>query len=106
MKTTNYCTIITTVSDANKARALASAILASRTAACAQWFAIESMYSWKGVVENEREILIQFKTTAAQSEALQQSIREHHDYETPEIIELPITGGSPEYLDWIRQQTD
>ncbi len=105
MKTTDCCAIITTVADVNKARALATAIIESRTAACVQWFPVESMYRWNGNMENDREILLQAKTTTHKSAALQQCIREHHDYEMPEIIVLPITGGLPEYLDWIRAQT-
>ena len=105
MSMTDYCVVVTTVAGEAKARALASAVLASRTAACVQWFAVESMYLWKGAVENEREILVQAKTTRDRCAALQECIRNHHDYETPEIIVLPITDGLPEYLDWIRGQT-
>ena len=105
MEANGYCMVITTVADVDKAHVLAAAILESRTAACVQWFAVESMYRWNGGMENDREILLQAKTTTRQSAALQQCIRKHHEYELPEIVELPIRGGLPEYLAWIRAET-
>ncbi len=105
MKTAEHCIVITTVADVDQAKVLAAAILESRTAACVQWFAVESMYRWNGGMENDREILLQAKTTTDQSAALQQCIRKHHGYELPEIVELPISGGYPEYLAWIRAET-
>ncbi len=94
--------IITTVADLEAARILAREILNQRLAACVQWYPIESMYRWEGKIEHDREILLQAKTTATGATALQQYIRQHHPYETPEIIVLPISDGHPDYLNWIR----
>ncbi|NOT64097.1 MAG: divalent-cation tolerance protein CutA, partial [Acidobacteria bacterium] len=33
---------------------------------------------------------------------LEQAIRELHSYQTPEIIALPVTTGSAEYLSWVQ----
>ena len=33
--------------------------------------------------------------------ALEKFILANHPYDTPEFVVLPITGGSPRYLDWI-----
>ena len=34
------------------------------------------------------------------------AIKECHDYETPEIIQIPIVNGLPEYLSWIRESVN
>ena len=33
--------------------------------------------------------------------AIEQAIREIHSYEVPEILALPVTAGSPDYLKWL-----
>ena len=33
-------------------------------------------------------------------------VGELHSYEVPEVVALPIVGGSNAYLDWLRQETD
>ena len=38
--------------------------------------------------------------------AIEKLIKEHHSYENPEIIALPIVAGSQAYLDWIRDETE
>ncbi len=99
------CVVITTVADVERARALAGIMLEQRLAACVQWHPIESRYRWQGVIENASEIQLQAKTTVVAAAALQACIREHHDYDTPEIIVLPIVDGLPEYLAWVRAET-
>ena len=32
-------------------------------------------------------------------------LAEHHDYEEPEIIAVPVTGGSAGYLNWVSNET-
>jgi periplasmic divalent cation tolerance protein len=34
-------------------------------------------------------------------EEIKTAIKEKHSYEVPEIIQIPITDGLPEYLKWI-----
>jgi periplasmic divalent cation tolerance protein len=70
-------------------------------AACVQIQAIRSVYKWKGEVCAEPEFLLMIKTAERQYASLEQHIKANHSYETPEIVKLPITGGSREYLAWI-----
>ena len=44
------------------------------------------------------------KTTAALYSEVEAEILANHDYETPEIIQLPITAGLADYLNWIRSE--
>ena len=46
------------------------------------------------------------KTRSTLLTSLQHAIRELHSYDVPEIIAVPITGGSQDYLDWLRQETE
>lgn len=95
----------TTVEKQDDARRIGETILQERLAACVQIEKIESMYWWKGKLEHADELLLNFKTTATRSGALMCRIQDIHPYETPEIIEVPITSGSDAYLKWIEQET-
>jgi periplasmic divalent cation tolerance protein len=63
---------------------------------------VESIYRWKGEVEEAREVLVLIKTTASRFDELQQRVVELHSYDVPELIALSIMDGLPEYLAWLR----
>jgi uncharacterized protein involved in tolerance to divalent cations len=44
------------------------------------------------------------KTTTAALDALCARILELHPYDCPEIVAVPISGGSESYLRWLEQQ--
>jgi periplasmic divalent cation tolerance protein len=93
--------VLTTVGTKQFASDLAHSIVNARLAACVQMQSIQSVYRWKDEVCAEPEWLLAIKTTEARYADLEQHIRANHSYETPEIVRLPITGGSREYLAWI-----
>jgi periplasmic divalent cation tolerance protein len=96
-----YIIVLTTVGTKQFATDLARSIVCARLAACVQMQSVQSVYRWKGEVRAEPEWLLAIKTTAARYADLESHIRANHSYETPEIVRLPITGGSSEYLAWI-----
>jgi periplasmic divalent cation tolerance protein len=49
---------------------------------------------------------LSIKTRQARFAALERFILEHHSYETPEIVQVPITAGSAAYLQWIDEGTE
>jgi periplasmic divalent cation tolerance protein len=83
------------------ARALARSLIGSKLAACVSMMPVESIYTWDGETEESNEVLLLIKTRVGLYPDLEKSIRKIHKYETPEIIEIPITGGLPDYLRWI-----
>ncbi|MFD7663027.1 divalent-cation tolerance protein CutA [Streptomyces sp. NPDC059788] len=105
MTNSDYAVVITTTDSEDKARTLAGAVVNEKLAACAQVYSISSVYQWQGKVEEEQEWRIDFKTRSALVDGLSSFIAEHHDYDEPEIIALPITGGSPGYLSWVSAET-
>jgi periplasmic divalent cation tolerance protein len=82
-------------------------LVAERLAACAQVHGpLDSTFLWKGLIERGQEWYCHYKTTTDRLPALQQRIHELHPYEVPEIIALPILGGDPAYLEWIRNEVN
>lgn len=99
--------VLTTWPDPQAAERAAADWVERRLAACVALLpAMTSVYRWEGAVERAREHQLLVKTRRGVLDALQQAIREAHPYELPEILVLSVTGGLPEYLDWIRQCTD
>jgi periplasmic divalent cation tolerance protein len=41
------------------------------------------------------------KSKTALFDEIKAAIKENHSYEVPEIIQIPITDGLPEYIKWI-----
>uniref|UniRef100_A0A7I4C644 Uncharacterized protein n=1 Tax=Physcomitrium patens TaxID=3218 RepID=A0A7I4C644_PHYPA len=66
---------------------------------------VESTYWWEGKVETDTEILLMIKTRQALLGELTDHVNNNHPYDTPEVIALPITGGSEKYLKWIGDNT-
>ena len=84
------------------ARRIAQQLVTENLAACANIIpAVESIYRWQDKIENARETIVFFKTTAARYAAFQERLKSLHPYEVPEIICLRISDGLPEYLRWV-----
>jgi periplasmic divalent cation tolerance protein len=54
---------------------------------------------------DEREWLLIIKTQKQRFEELEKEVKSLHSYSVPEIISLPISGGSSSYLKWIKENT-
>lgn len=100
-----YCLVLTTVSTAQQAETLARKIVEAGLGACVQIEAIRSVYRWQGALCDEPEQRLSIKTRRARFEALERFIRANHGYETPEIVQVPITAGSAAYLQWMDEAT-
>jgi periplasmic divalent cation tolerance protein len=75
-------------------------------AACVNLLAeCTSVYRWKGAVETAAEVPVVIKTRAALLPEVEAFIQAHHPYEVPEVIAIPVDGGSRDYLQWLIQET-
>jgi periplasmic divalent cation tolerance protein len=95
--------VFVTCGSAEEASRIARSVVDARMAACVNILGspVESIYRWKGSVENAKEFLLIMKTTGARFEGLRRLIKTLHSYEVPEIIAIPIAAGSPDYLSWL-----
>ncbi|MBI4985064.1 MAG: divalent-cation tolerance protein CutA [Rhodocyclales bacterium] len=98
--------VLTTLPDAETARALAERLVERRLAACVNILApCRSVYRWQGRIEDATEVPLLIKTSAARYAALEAALRAEHPYELPEIVAVPLAGGLPEYLAWVAAET-
>ncbi|WP_157669679.1 divalent-cation tolerance protein CutA [Chitinibacter sp. GC72] len=93
--------------DQTSAQTLAQGIITARLAACVnQMCAVQSVYHWEGGIESAQEVPLMIKTTLAMYPQLEKWLLEHHPYDVPEIIALPIVAGAPDYLAWLAQESN
>ena len=103
---TDFVIVFTTTGEAESADRIAAALVEARLAACVQVLPIESHYRWEGALCREPEFQLQAKTCAALLPAIEALIKNMHSYAVPEIVALPILGGSRDYLDWLAASVD
>ncbi|OGN63894.1 MAG: hypothetical protein A3E80_03065 [Chlamydiae bacterium RIFCSPHIGHO2_12_FULL_49_9] len=81
-------------------------LLEQRLIACGSLFPeIESMYRWKGKIEEGKEIKAVLKTQGCRFEAICMYIVENGSYEIPEIAQVDVVKGNPLYLSWALEAT-
>ena len=95
--------ILTTIDSAERAQAIASALVERKLAACVQISEVESVYSWQGAVQREREFRIMAKTLAGRYADAEAAIRQLHTYELPAIYAVPVTEVFAPYADWVAE---
>jgi periplasmic divalent cation tolerance protein len=99
---TKFAIVLVTAPDLKTARALAKAALQAKLIACANLVPkVESHYWWQGKIESGTEVLLMLKTSKSKLAALEKLVLAKHPYDTPEFLVLPVSAGSPRYLDWL-----
>lgn len=98
---TRVCLI--TAPSPEKAREIARSLLEERLVACVNLVpSVTSLYWWEGQIQEDSEVLMIVKTDATRLEPLQQRLPQLHPYSVPELVVLPVEGGLPAYLEWVR----
>ena len=98
----DHVVVFVTAPSIDEANAIASQLVNSKLVACANLLrGLKSTFWWQGQIDVADEVLLIMKTRASLLESVIEAVREAHSYDVPEIIALPIIGGSAEYLKWI-----
>ena len=104
---TNEIVCYITAPNEEEAVKIARVLVEGRLAACANIVKnVRSIYSWKGAIEDDAEVLMIVKTRKALFHELSEKVKEIHSYDVPEVIALPIVDGSADYLTWLRDSTE
>jgi periplasmic divalent cation tolerance protein len=103
---TDAVVVLVTTADADQAARVARALVCERLAACVNVVGpIRSIYRWEGAVEEATEHLLVVKARRADAAALEARVRALHSYDVPEVLVLPVEGGSAAYLAWLDEAT-
>jgi periplasmic divalent cation tolerance protein len=100
------CEVVVTAADADWLAVLTRGLVERRLAACGhQLAAIRSIYRWEGAVHDEPEARVALHTRRALVPAVVEHVTAVHPYDVPCVIALPLVGGAPDYLAWVRAET-
>lgn len=98
--------LVTAPAAGNAAERLARGLVEERLAACVNVVGgLRSFYRWEGAVTEDAEVQLLIKTVSGRFDALVAWVHEHHPYDVPEVVAVPIVRGSNAYLAWLREQT-
>ncbi|MFN3787281.1 MAG: divalent-cation tolerance protein CutA [Sulfurihydrogenibium azorense] len=99
-----YIVVLITTSSFEEAKKIANYLVENKLAACVNIIEkVNSIFFWKGNIENYDESLMIVKTKKDLFEKLKEEVKKLHSYTVPEIIALPIIDGSEDYLNWIEE---
>ncbi|MEM2875158.1 MAG: divalent-cation tolerance protein CutA [Candidatus Hadarchaeales archaeon] len=102
-----FCVVLSSAGNAREALRIGRALVEEGLAGCATVIpGGVSMYRWRGRVERSREAVLLIKTRRSKLKRLMARLKEMHSYEVPEILVLDVSGGSEEYLDWLKKVTE
>lgn len=101
-----YLIVLVTVSSSEEAETIAYALVEEKLAACVNIIpGLTSIFTWEGKLDRAAELLLVIKTRQERMKELIKTVKDLHSYSVPEIIALPIIGGSEDYLKWVDEST-
>ncbi|MEM5799334.1 MAG: divalent-cation tolerance protein CutA [Candidatus Aenigmatarchaeota archaeon] len=95
--------IILTTLLKNNAKKIKEEILTLKLAVCTLELESNSMFLWKGKIEEEKEVLLVFKTNEKLARKLVEKLKEIHPYDIPFIAVLDVKANE-EYLSWMNEE--
>ena len=99
-----FIMIFITAKDVAEAEMISQTLVKRKKAACVNIVRdVSSSFWWRGEIDSANETLLIVKTKTSLLEDLVNLVKSIHSYGVPEIIALPIVGGSPDYLKWLEQ---
>lgn len=86
----------------SEAKKIGKILLQERLAACVNIFDnMNSMYWWGGKIEEANETVLIAKTTKKLFPKLSKKVKSVHSYEVPCILQILVTDGNKEYVNWL-----
>lgn len=97
-----------TTSTKKEARDIGRVLVEENLAACVNIIdRMESIYRWKGDIEEATECVLIAKTHFSQVNKLSKRVMDIHSYDCPCVISLPLSEeeGNADYLSWIEENS-
>ncbi len=98
--------IYVTTAGVAQARRIGLALIEVRMAACVNILdGMKSIYRWNGEIEEADEAVLIIKTRSILVDSVIGRVKELHEAETPCALEIAVTSGNQEFLDWVESET-
>jgi periplasmic divalent cation tolerance protein len=100
-----YSIVYITTSGDLESKKIAKKLLEEKIAACINIIpTVESIYLWKGKIEQDSESIMLVKTKSKMVEEVIKRVEELHSYEIPCVLEITVNKGSKNYIEWMKSE--
>ena len=101
-----FCWLYMTAGSVEEAKSIGKILVGQNLAACVNLLEnMTSIYNWEDKMEESQEVIMIAKTRKTLVPKLIEKVNSLHNYDCPCILQLPIQGGNPDFLSWIKSQT-
>ncbi len=98
--------VLITAASKDEAARIGTALVNEHIAACVNILPqIRSLFFWEGKTQDHGETLIIVKSRLSLLNRIIGRVKELHSYTVPEVIAIPVIGGSLDYLRWLNDST-
>jgi periplasmic divalent cation tolerance protein len=102
---TDKIVVLSACASLEEGQRIARGLVEKKLAACVNLIpGVRSIYRWKGVVEDEAEVVLVIKSSRGLFNQLRIELERMHSYEVPEAIAIPVVEGSERYLGWMDRE--
>lgn len=102
----DLCEVVITAPDPDWLLSLTRELVSEGLCASVHNFSpVRSIYRWRGEIFERDEGRASLHTRLDLVDAIVERVKASHPYEVPGISVRPITGGNPDYLEWIAAET-
>ena len=90
-----FIVIFITASSADEGEKIADSLVENHLVACVNLVpSVKSIFFWEGKTDRQSEVLLIAKSTKALLNQITDHVKKIHSYSVPEIIAIPVIGGS------------
>ncbi|ACY15728.1 divalent-cation tolerance protein CutA [Haliangium ochraceum] len=100
-----HITVEVSAASREQAETIARAAVHQRLAASAQIAPVRTVYRWRGAVHETDEHVVRLFTRRARFAELAACVRQHHSYELPQVVAVPIVQAEDAFRRWIDEHT-
>lgn len=102
-----YIIIYVTCESADEAERIAGKLLEGKLIACANILPEHSaVFHWEGDIQSEKETAMILKSREDLFEEIRETICQHHSYDVPCIVAMPIMQANKAFLRFIEDETN
>ncbi len=99
--------IYMTTGSLEEARRIGRELVSTRLAACVNILPqMQSIYVWESQLQEDTEVVMIAKTTAARTAELIAKVKSLHSYSVPCVVSLAVEDGHAPFLEWIARSVE
>ena len=102
----DFIVVLITAGSIEEGERIAGSLIDSHLVACVNVVpSVKSIFIWEGKTDQQTEVLLIAKSRKALLNQIIEHVKKIHSYSVPEVIAIPVIGGSEDYLTWVEETT-